>query len=373
MPISTHKSLTTSDITQQMTLLHEAIPITGTICSGTYASMLTQSQTNIKTYSHGLYVTVGDYPQLSASMNKLADVYIGEQSKIVVPANYGTASTRNLMYLSTTQQFVGPGNDGQIDNFNRLGLMGATASADTMYNWLALNFSRLTVKDGIKKGSFNLTLGVNDDYSNPFSTLITIFDTGSIFSGPAGEYAVLYSGSRASGMPASDQAVGLLYYQMGTAIIQPSSTVITGTFGTHIEFQPTGSISAALPAAEYWSWTGSLASATNDNMADATLRRIQNISFENNVEINSTLYTCRYEPSDFNFSSNPTFTDPTTSGIRDRQDALGIYTTEISAKTYITKVGLYDPTGKLLAQGSLSRAIENSENLGGRIVLRTDF
>ena len=42
---TTFKTLTAADIINTRTLLHEAIPITGTIVSGTYADQ------NIKTYS----------------------------------------------------------------------------------------------------------------------------------------------------------------------------------------------------------------------------------------------------------------------------------------------------------------------------------
>ncbi len=41
-----------SDITTTTTLLHETIPITGTICSGTY------SDNNIKNYTHGMFQSV---------------------------------------------------------------------------------------------------------------------------------------------------------------------------------------------------------------------------------------------------------------------------------------------------------------------------
>ena len=47
---TTYKSLSTNDIITTKTLLHEAIPITGTIPSGTYVSSGTEL--NIKNYTH---------------------------------------------------------------------------------------------------------------------------------------------------------------------------------------------------------------------------------------------------------------------------------------------------------------------------------
>ena len=49
---STFKTLLNDDMVNTRTLLHEAIPITGTIASGTYAD------NNIKTFSHGMFESV---------------------------------------------------------------------------------------------------------------------------------------------------------------------------------------------------------------------------------------------------------------------------------------------------------------------------
>ena len=57
---TTFKSFLNSDVTATRTLLHEAIPLTGTIVSGTY------SEENIKNFSHGMFQSVYDYPYLSS-------------------------------------------------------------------------------------------------------------------------------------------------------------------------------------------------------------------------------------------------------------------------------------------------------------------
>ncbi len=56
---STFKTFLNSDIANTRTLLHEAIPLTGTISSGTYSS-----DGNIKTFAHGMFESVYDYPYL---------------------------------------------------------------------------------------------------------------------------------------------------------------------------------------------------------------------------------------------------------------------------------------------------------------------
>ena len=62
---------TNNDVTTTRTLLHEAIPVTGTILSGTY------SDNNIKNYSHGMFQSVFDYPYLSSYANHLFDITCG--------------------------------------------------------------------------------------------------------------------------------------------------------------------------------------------------------------------------------------------------------------------------------------------------------
>mgnify|MGYP003123519365 FL=1 len=69
---TTFKTLTSNDVSTTRTLLHEAIPITGSIVSGTYAS-----DGNIKNYSHGMFQSVYDYPHLSSSANHIFDITVG--------------------------------------------------------------------------------------------------------------------------------------------------------------------------------------------------------------------------------------------------------------------------------------------------------
>ena len=67
----TYKALNDNDSVSTRTLLHEAIPLTGTIVSGTY------SDNNIKDYAHGMFQSVYDYPYLSSSANHIFDITVG--------------------------------------------------------------------------------------------------------------------------------------------------------------------------------------------------------------------------------------------------------------------------------------------------------
>ena len=71
MPIYYEPIDSNTDVTTTRTLLHEVIPITGSIVSGTY------SDKNVKNYSHGMFQSVYDYPFLSSSANHIFDLALG--------------------------------------------------------------------------------------------------------------------------------------------------------------------------------------------------------------------------------------------------------------------------------------------------------
>jgi len=75
---TTFKTFLNSDIVTTKTLLHEAIPITGALVSGTYnGGKPNNTELNIKNYSHGMFQSVFDYPYLSSSANHIFDISVG--------------------------------------------------------------------------------------------------------------------------------------------------------------------------------------------------------------------------------------------------------------------------------------------------------
>ena len=78
------KNLLSNDVATTRTLLNEAIPITGSIVSGTY------SDKNIKYYSHGMFESVYDYPYLSSSANHIFDITYGYSSTLSSSSDTGT-------------------------------------------------------------------------------------------------------------------------------------------------------------------------------------------------------------------------------------------------------------------------------------------
>ena len=93
------------------------------------------------------------------------------------------------------------------------------------------------------------------------------------------------------------------------------------------------------------------------------------ITFQNKTEINSTIYFIRAAPDEFNYSSNPTYTDG--SG--------RIVVTDVSVNalekpfSYITTVGLYGDFDDLLAVAKLSRPVEKNDEKDLTIRVRLDF
>ena len=150
---TTFKTLTANDIVNTRTLLHEAIPLTGTIASGTY------SDQNIKTFSHGMFESVFDYPFLSSSANHIFDITHGYSNNSTLSGTVGLRpghAKKVNVYNQMASVLVGHSETGAILEFDQDGNItgGGTKSKEVFF----LNFSRLLNKDEIKKGGFTLTL-----------------------------------------------------------------------------------------------------------------------------------------------------------------------------------------------------------------------
>jgi len=145
---SVFKTFLNGDVVSTRTLLHEAIPITGSIVSGTYAA-----ESNIKNYSHGIFQSVYDYPYLSASSNHIFDITMGYSSNSALSSSANSQNSKKInMYNQMSQILMGHDVTGGINLLDEDGdlLAGGTKIQECYF----LNFSRLLSKDEIKKGSF---------------------------------------------------------------------------------------------------------------------------------------------------------------------------------------------------------------------------
>jgi len=350
---TTFKTLTANDIVNTRTLLHEAIPLTGTIASGTY------SDQNIKTFSHGMFESVFDYPFLSSSANHIFDITHGYSNTSTLSGT--TAHLQNSKKINVYNQLasvlVGHSETGAILEFDQDGNItgGGTKSKEVFF----LNFSRLLNKDEIKKGGFTLTLATGSIAGPLKGFPLSISDHGAATSyfvnSPAGEYGILYTSSAA---PDSASGVGLLYYQAGIAVV--SASVFNGTMPAA---EATASVlGQGFPSSSYPNLaTGSSIQILSDSIRD----RIVNISFNNTVELNSTIYFCRANNNEFNYSANPTYLDSSKLRVKN--------TTSDNPVSYITTVGLYSSDNELLAVAKLSEPLKKDPNTELTVRVRLDY
>jgi hypothetical protein len=333
------KTISSNDITSTKTLLNESVPVTGTLLSSS-----TYADNNIKEYAHGMFQSVYDYPYLSSSANHLMDLSVGYYTGSALNNSANSQNSKKVnVYGQMAQVLAGHESDGTIRAFDTDGdLAGGTKMNEAYF----VNMSRLLVKDEIKKGSFSMVLGSDTTYGTPFNTTITVADTGAATShkvnSPAGEYGLLYTGS-VSGTP-----VGHLYYQAGVAVLTAS------IFGA-AEMDASAKTSEIL-------LTGSV---INDN-ADAIRHRVQNIQFENVIELNSTIYFCNANHNEFNYSANPTYLSGSEIIVKGGESAQ-------NPSAYITSVGLYSADNELLATAKLSEPLKKDPSNSLTLRVRLDY
>lgn len=409
---SSFKNFLNNDIASTRTLLHEAIPITGSIVSGTYLEN-GDNETNIKNYTHGQFQSVFDYPHLSSSANHIFDISMGYSEDSPLSSSAATQNADKInMYNQMAQILVGTNISGTIRQFDRNG-RPADVEADSrsgtskMDSVFFLNFARLLTKDEIKKGSFSIDLltGTVGDADTKNQTLtrvgnddgghLILQDHGAATSykvnSPAGEYGLLFSQSIDT--TESDKALGLLYYQAGIAVITSSVFRNNAHFDkpfsnsnifnvANIGLIPDATLAAqeldypaagrfgAVPNSTLDARTGSVETMFVSGAFSAScggLRNaIHNISFNNTTELNSTIYFCRASHNEFNYSSNPSYVDQN-SKIRIKENSLD------QPVTYITSIGLYSADNELLAVAKLSEPIKKTPENELTFRVRLDY
>ena len=108
-----------------------------------------------------------------------------------------------------------------------------------------------------------------------------------------------------------------------------------------------------------------LASSEISASADSIRHRFKNLSFNNTIELNSTIYFCHANHNEFNYSSNPTYLSE--SKIRVKDQAID------SPSSYITSVGLYSADNALLATAKLSEPLKKDPSNSLTLRVRLDY
>jgi len=380
--MSVYQPIPSTDIVATRTLLHEAIPITGSIVTASYGTW--PDEENIKNYSHGMFQSVYDYPYLSSSANHIFDITLGYSSNSFASASTSVQNAKKInIYNQMAQVLAGYDQNNAIREFDEDGIYAGTTGETKIQEAVFMTFSRLLVKDEIQKGTFELELGVRRNYRGANNSRIKIKDVSadSTFkvNSPTGEYGILIASNSVGsnvlnnqvGTLAAGQKVGLIYYQAGVVVLSSSifndvalGGVLKNSEGAlSMHSQSNGHVYATPAEGQTINslLTGSQISAS----ADALRRRIYNVSFNNTIELNSTIYFCRASHNMFNFSGNPTYLNGSQIRTKASVDDVPV--------SYITTIGLYSPDNTLMAVGKLSEPIRKDPNIELTFRARLDY
>lgn len=262
---------------------------------------------------------------------------------------------------------------------------------------LFVAFKRLFARDSIKRETFAMRFfqtasinGPNDSQPNetfpsPPNLYVTSQSGSAIYTdiGAATNKLTTFGGQAGNVVDSANTTrnVGLMFYDRGILVLDlakitsasqfvsgtidamaPLGNQVLGASGTQTQF-----LSAFIP--------DFVVSASIDNIVDhvASCRLGSGsqtaMTFQNVTNINSTLVFCRAQADEFNYSSNPTFTDSTNRivvidvGQEDTQQSF----------TYVTSVGMYDANDNLLAVAKLSRPVQKSPERDLTFRIRLDF
>ena len=337
---SIYKTFNNDDITTITTLLHESIPIPGSIVSGTYNDL------NILNFSHDMWQAVYDYPYNSSSANHIFDITVGHHTSSTTVLGSDTLNKKKtIIYNTHAQRLMGYDVTGSIKQFSH----NANDTAPYIKEGYFIDFSRLLVKDEIKKGSFQIVLGVGS-WNSPTDTLITVSDAGAAsdykVDSPAGEYAILSSSNSGS--------TGLIFYQAGIALIGTSSFV--GGNGV-TDWLLVGSQNRNIATA--------ISSSAVSASANAFRRRLSSLQFNNTTELHSTIYFCRVNHNEGNYTSNPTALSSSKLVVKQTANAAPV--------TFITSVGGFSADNELLWVAKLSEPIRKDPTTELTLRVRTDW
>ena len=340
---TTFKPITTNDVSTTKTLLYEAIPMSGTIFSGTY------SDNNVKNYSHGMFQSVYDYPYLSSSANHIMDLTVGYSANSALSKSASKQNDKKInIYNQMAQILMGYDVTGSVLEFDRN--MDKSLSGTKMKECIFINYARLLTKDEIKKESYALTFHTGGTVqARSVEKLIKDYGATTTFKNntPAGEVGILYSGSDA----VEDTGVGLVFYQAGIVVL--TASIFTTQFGFPGSGEDTASINTLL--------TGANISASCDGIRNAWYDNL----FNNTTELNSAIYFARVNHNEFNYSSNPTYLSASTIRVKNEKSD--------SPLSYITTVGLYSTDNVLMAVAKLSEPLKKDPSNEFTLRVRLDY
>lgn len=327
------------DVASVVSAVNEVVSISGSLfVTGT-------GDSNMKFYNNiasgsstaqlgGYFETLYDSSPTSSLSTALVDLTFG----------YSVSSSYNAVWSVSSSQ------NEKIKVYRQMAstLLG---NSDSLFSINSVNVNecyfvmikRGIMKDEIKKGSVAILM--SGTIAN-----FTGVDTNAAFAFKqtvGGDYAPLYSGTT---------EVGQVWYNAGVVVIPMSGAAGIGPWSV---------------SADMWSGSYGLddaaASGTINNCVDGLRAHLPNIYFHNQTNLYSTIYFCRANNTDFNYSSNPTFVDS------DKRIIVTSGSNALQTRTYITRIGLYDANDNLLAVASVNKPITKSPDSESIFRIRLDY
>jgi hypothetical protein len=365
-----------------------------------------------------LYQTVYDQDFTLQTANPILDFTIGlyPSGAAVTGTQVGTDSAGKMLFPSTslmmrekvsiyeqyaqlllgsnTSYFVSPHGSTIIGN----GLKEEGREHNQINEALFINVKRLFARDKIKRETFAMRFyqsasmtsrETHVGYPDLPNIETTSMSGSSIYSdvGSATNKQMTAGGGVGNIVDSSNtsRGVGLMFYDHGIAVLDlgkvlsgsqhvsgvipamsnvsykaadPGQTVIGAHGNANAKFIPDFVTSASIDTV--------VNHITSCRFSSGSLTAT---TFQNVTEVNSTLFFCRASAGQFNYSSNPTYTDSSDKiVVIDEGEELNQ-----RAFSFATSVGLYDTNNNLLAVAKLSRPVEKNDSKDVTFRIRLDF
>lgn len=322
-----------------------------------------------------LFQTIHDQDWRLSSANPVFDMTVGlfTGSNTVLSASTDIDSAGNFIftdqslmmqqkidvYRQYAQVLLGDSRSQFVAPFS------STDTADLIDEALFISFRRQFSRDGMQGDTFAMVMQATGANVGGYSPINVSSPTVNSFITDIGTDATwVYGGEVGNVITSSNinNTVGLFFYDHGTLVLDAKkifdgNQAVTGAISalSPSGFATIGGSFGANPNATFI--PDFFVSASIDDIVDcfASTRfnpstNLAVITAQNKTYVNSSVYTCRAAADEFNFSLNPTFTDPDGRIVVIEDPASNQRTF-----TFITAVGLYDANDNLLAVAKLSR------------------